>query len=951
MKAKQQTKQKSTFPIVGIGASAGGLKAFTQLLEEIPDDIGMAFMLIQHLDPTKKSLLPETLARTTTLPLIEVTDGIKIKVNHIYVMPSDSFMTISDGILHLIKRKKRSDPHNPIDSFFESLAKNHDKDAIGIVLSGTGNDGTEGLQAIKKSGGRTFAQDNTAQFKAMPQSAIDSGSVDFTLPPDGIARTLIQISSNITGGLSKSKPEENPTIDAILAILHTKTGMDFRQYRVTTINRRIQRRMLLNHIETVKDYAEFLNNNPHEVEALHKDMLIHVTSFFREPEQFEALKKSVLPTLLNNQSSKKPINVWIAGCATGEEAYSFAIVLHELFGKKTHRIPIKILATDISKNSIEEASRGLYKEVSMQHVSSKHLRRFFTKVKDGYEVKKTIRAMCEFTVHDITQKPPRLNNDIVSCRNVLIYLEEALQQKALFMFSSALKPDGFLLLGKSEGLGASSKLFSPIDSKQRIYSKKAITSNLRKTINTQVGMSTTLLSSQKVTIPQPNESNHTARQQKISKLKEAVLLTQEYANEIINELDVINEELQSTNEELTSSNEELQTTNEELETTQEELQTANEEMTTMNEELLTRNEEVIRARDYADAIVRTVRHPLIILSQDLRIISANQSFYETFQVTLKETENRLIYDLGNKQWDIPKLRTLLEKIFPQNTTVEDFEIEHDFETIGQRTMLLTARTMLQGPEKNPLILLAIEDITERQELEKQKDLFIGIASHELKTPVTTMKGYAQMLEKRLSQNGDSKDTYFIQEINKQTDRLTTLINDLLNVSKIQAGKLVLEKRRFDLNALVTKTVVDFQYVTETHQIIKEGEIKERVYGDQSRIEQVLSNLITNAIKYSPHADEQSSSTNKVIVRVWTDKSNAIVSVQDFGFGITKKDQTKVFERFYRTGDKKEMNVAGFGLGLYIAAEIVKGHHGKIWVESTKGKGSTFYFTLPLKKEV
>lgn len=333
------------------------------------------------------------------------------------------------------------------------------------------------------------------------------------------------------------------------------------------------------------------------------------------------------------------------------------------------------------------------------------------------------------------------------------------------------------------------------------------------------------------------------------------------------------------------------------------------------------------------------------MDSDLRVKTANRSFYQMFQVSEDSTAGAFVYDLGNGQWNIPALRILLNEILPKNNIFDNYEIEHTFPDIGHKIMLLNARKFYKDGNN---ILLAIEDITERKDIEKQKDLFIGIASHELKTPITTMKGYAQLLEKRFSDRGVDKDTFLIQNINKLTDRLTGLINDLLNTSKIQAGKLVLQKTKFDLDAVVTKTVADIQFTTKTHQIIKEGEIKEQIYGDQSRIEEVITNIITNAVKYSPNAD-------KVIVRLGTDKKNAVVSVQDFGFGIDKQDQAKLFERFYRTNDKDKMKISGFGLGLYIASEIVKAHNGKIWVESTKGKavpagrqGSTFYFTLPLK---
>jgi chemotaxis methyl-accepting protein methylase/signal transduction histidine kinase len=891
----------------------------------------MAFVLVQHLDPTKKSLLAETLARTTSLPVIEVANGTKVKANHIYAMPSDSYMTIKDGVFHLTPRKKRSSLQNPIDSFFQSLAKHHGKDAVGIVLSGTGNDGTAGIQAIKAGGGRTFAQDDSAQFEDMPQSAIGSGSVDFILPPDEIAPTLIQISRGVKSGTTKSKPEED-YIGAVLTLLKTKAGMDFLRYKQTSVNRRIQRRMLLNRIETVKHYAEFLNNNPLEIEALHRDMLIHVTSFFREPRQFEALKKLVFPALLKNRSSKPPITVWVPGCASGEEAYSLAITLQEFFAGKAIRPAIRVLGTDIAEDVIAKARLGVYKESITKQVSPKHLRQFFTKVTGGYKVKKSIRDICEFSVADVTQKPPRFDNDLVSCRNTLIYLGEASQQKAILMLSSALKPDGFLLLGKSESLGVSAELFSPLDGKQKIYSKKALTSaadNLRKAINAQSDMGSTPLVSQPTITSQSDESNHTPRQEKIIKLKEAVTLTQDYTNEIISELDVTNEKLQSANEELASNSEELQSTNE--------------EMTTLSEELQTRNEEVTIALDYADAIIRTVRGPLLVLNKDLRIISANEAFYNAFKVAANDTENRLLYDLGNRQWNIPKLKTLLEKILPKSNTLTDYEVVHNFKDIGQKTMLLNARTLQQGPNKTSLILLAIEDITVRKQLEQQKDEFISIASHELKTPITSVKAYTQILGQRFRKAEDIKSVELVDKMDSQLDKLTDLIGDLLDITMLEAGRIQYHESYFDFNELIEETVEELQRTTEKHRIVKKLQPSRTVYGDHDRLGQVITNFMTNAIKYSPRAD-------KIIVKTIVDKDNVTLCVQDFGVGLSQKDQAKVFERFYRVRGSDQNTYPGLGLGLYIASEIIKRHKGRVWVESKKAEGSTFCFSLPMPKQ-
>src|SRR5476651_1026367 len=390
------------------------------------------------------------------------------------------------------------------------------------------------------------------------------------------------------------------------------------------------------------------------------------------------------------------------------------------------------------------------------------------------------------------------------------------------------------------------------------------------------------------------ESSHTPRQEKIIKLKEAVELTQEYTNEIISELDVTNEELTIT-------------------------------------------------RDYADAIIRTVRGPLLVLNKDLRIISANEAFYNAFKVAPNDTEKRLLYDLGNRQWNIPKLRVLLEEILPEKNTIEDFVVEHDFKDIGQKTMLLNARTLRQGPNKTSLILLAIEDITERKQLEQQKDEFISIASHELKTPITSVKAYTQILGQRFQKAGDMKSAELIGKADSQLDKLTNLIGDLLDITKLEAGGIQFHESYFDFNELIENTVEELQRTTEKQHIVKELQPSRTVYGDHDRLGQVLTNFISNAIKYSPAAD-------KIIVKTAIDKNNTTLRVQDFGVGLLQEDQAKVFERFYRVGGPDQATYPGLGLGLYIASEIIKRHKGRVWVESKPGKGSTFCFSLPMTKQ-
>jgi PAS domain S-box-containing protein len=349
-------------------------------------------------------------------------------------------------------------------------------------------------------------------------------------------------------------------------------------------------------------------------------------------------------------------------------------------------------------------------------------------------------------------------------------------------------------------------------------------------------------------------------------------------------------------------------------------------------------------RDYAEAIVETVREPLVVLDSDLRVLTANRSFYKIFHVNKKETEHKLIYQLGNGQWNHPKLRFFLEDILPQKSFFQDFEIEHDFPVIGKRVVLLNGRKIIQKKYNEPMILLAIEDITEKKQIERQKDDFISIASHELKTPVTSMKMYAQILQKHPLLTNDKKASDMLSKMDLQMNRLTELVASFMNVYKLGTGKLRLHKKHFELAELIAEVVANFQYTVTSHTVEQKGELKARVFADNARINQVLVNLISNAIKYSPDA-------NRVVVNLTKTKDNITVSIQDFGMGIPKDEQGRIYERFFRAKGKKEGKIPGLGLGLFISNEVVKQHGGKLWVDSQEGKGSTFYFSLPKGKKL
>ena len=466
------------FPVVGIGASAGGLEAVRELLEHLSMNTGMAYVLVHHLDPRHESALTELLSKATMMPVCEATQGVAVEPDHVYIIPPNASIELKDGKLQLTRRVETRRPHMPVDHFLRSLSKERQSQAIAVILSGSASDGALGLTDVKASGGVTFAQDETAKYDGMPRCAIGTGQVDLVLPPKEIAEELARIARHPY--LGRPQGEEVDEIAGkqqdgflqILGILHHATNIDFALYKHGTLKRRIARRMALQTVETIDDYARRLRADPSEVEDLYRDLLINVTGFFRDPDAFDALKTVVFPQIMRERAVDDPVRMWIPGCSTGEEVYSIAISLLEFLDDRAGVVPIKLFATDISEDAIEKGRRGFYLENISQDVSPERLRRFFLKSHDGYEVAKSIRELCVFARHDLTRDPPFSNLDLISCRNVLIYFGPTLQKRVVPLFHYSLKPSGFLMLGASEAVGQFSTLFSIQEKKHKIYTKK-----------------------------------------------------------------------------------------------------------------------------------------------------------------------------------------------------------------------------------------------------------------------------------------------------------------------------------------------------------------------------------------------------------------------------------------------------------------------------------------------
>lgn len=840
------------FPIVAIGASAGGIEAVTELFKNLPSDTGMAYVYIQHLDPTHKSLLPDLLARTTKMKVEEARHLLSMEPDHVYIIPPNQDMIVEDGVLTLNKRKAKPALHLPIDKFFTSIAEKQKSGAIGVLLSGSASDGTMGLRAIKMAGGLTFAQDDSAKFQSMPKSAITEGVVDLVLPPKKIAQELSRISKQslaVQFDLEDFSENDNATRDEdlmdIIQLLKKSLGIDFTHYKINTIKRRIVRRMLLYKLETLKAYYSYLRQHTSEINVLYQDLLINVTSFFRDPDGLEYFKKTLLPRLLKSKSDTNPLRIWVPACSTGEEAYSLAMIMLEVLGDKVSNIPVQLFATDLSELAIAKARLGLYSRNEVLDVSPKRLQRFFTKIDGGYRVVKLVRDLCIFAPHNIFRDPPFSRLDFISCCNLMIYMDSVLQKKMIATFHYALNPEGYLMLGKSETVSASPQFFLQVEKKYKIYARKkeanratqfeisnrslkpervenlllskrpqkdrSRETNLDKAVDTlllthYVPASVVVNSDLEIlqfrgesglfldpapgkaslnilkmarsglafelrtAVHKANKSGKTIRKtgleierqgrlQKLSievvplksdndehfflvlfeelaagtvpaikssltkdklvkKLEAELRNAKEDMRTIITELEATNEDLQSANEEVVSSNEELQSINEELETSKEEIESNNEELMTINSELQIRNDQLTESHEYSEAVLDIIREAVLVLDKDLRVKYANKAFYKIFQVEESETEGVYVYELGDRQWNIPKLKELLDDVIQRNAQFQGFEVEHIFRKIGKKIMLLHARSIIQKTPKQQLILLAIEDISDHRQGQK-----------------------------------------------------------------------------------------------------------------------------------------------------------------------------------------------------------------------------------------
>jgi two-component system CheB/CheR fusion protein len=1192
-----------SFPVVGLGASAGGLDAFRRLLAVLPAGPGMAFILIQHLDPTHASMMVDLLAGHTPLKVQQAADGMPLEREHIYLIPPGAYLSIRGGALRLSEPSERHGARLPFDFFLRSLAEELGERAICVILSGTGGDGSLGLKAVKEKGGLVIAQDpDEAEYDGMPRSAIMTGAVDLVLPVAKIPETLAKYGRQLVLNGERRKglaPDDHrpDRLAEIIDLLRTKTAHDFALYKPGTLLRRIERRMALAAVPDIARYLDMVRQDSGEIDLLAKDLLINVTSFFRDPKAFELLAKQVIPDLVRRQPSDRPLRIWVAGCSTGEETCSLAMLFFEEMATAKRNLRLQVFASDVDENAVALAREGRYPETIAADVSPERLARFFTQEEHGYRVVPELRGVVVFTAQDVLADPPFSRLDLISCRNLLIYLRPEAQEKVLLLFHFALREGGVLMLGNSETVGSLDDRFEAISKTQRIYRqighsrpgevdfpigpgggartlwpgrtppaatqgisardltqrllletyapasvlinrkheclyfsgptdrflrvaagepsrdllamvREGLRNKLRAAIQqasrehalaiatgAQASHGGSAVPVRIEVHPVQNEDlllvsffdqpAHEPRPaqaveppddlSRIAELERELDATRKELQSTIHDLEIANEEQKAINQEAMSANEEFQSTNEELMTSREELQSLNEELTALNSQLqetlerqrstsndlhnildssgvatlfldselnirfftpatkslfrviatdigrpladLARrindprlladagtvlagdvppNREVegdngawytrrilpYRTRDaqvegvvitfadiserktaeraieasrsYSDSIINTIRQPLVVLDEELCVISASRSFYSTFSVVPEQTVGRQLDAVDNGRLDIAALRGFLDRLRNGEGVIEDHEIDVELPSRGLRSLLVSALEIREEPLATRKILLTIDDITERKhaaealEAAKRqaehanlgKSRFLAAASHDLRQPLQTISLLHEMLAKKVK---DETTLALVGRLDETVSTMSSMLDTLLDINQLEAGIVRREMVDFPINAVLEHLRTQFSFHAAAHRLgwrVVPSSLSVR--SDPRLLEQMIRNLLSNAVKYTDKG------TILLGCRRRGDKLR--IEVWDTGIGVPEEQLQAIFEEFHQLDNPVRERSKGLGLGLAIVERLADLLGHTVDVRSRPGKGSVFAVEVPLGRD-
>jgi two-component system CheB/CheR fusion protein len=1185
------------FPVVALGASAGGLDAFRKLFDALPGQSGMAFILIQHLDPTHASMMVDLLATHTKMKVAQATDGMPLEPAHVYVIPPAAYLSIRGGALRLSQPRERHGARLPFDFFLRSLAAECGARAICVILSGTGADGSLGLKAIKENGGVVIAQNpDEAVYDGMPRSAIRTGLVDLVLPVEKVPEALARHAEHRPGGgATPTIPpaEDGPTwLAGIIDLLRTRTAHDFALYKPGTLQRRIERRMAMAAIVDGDRYLDILRQGSGELDLLAKDLLINVTGFFRDPKAFELLAAEIVPDLVRRQTSDLPLRIWVAGCSTGEETYSIAMLFLEEIATSQRTIALQVFASDLDGDAVAFAREGIYPESIAADVSPARLARFFVKEGETYRIVPELRGLVVFTTQDVLADPPFSRIDLVSCRNLLIYLRPEAQEKVLLLFDFALREGGVLFLGGSETVAGLGERFEPISKTHRIYrhilhsrvaeadfgrgtSSRALSlasprrgaplgaspreltqralldayapasvlinrkgeclyysgqtdrylrvaagepsrdllAMAREGLRGKLGVAIqqaneqqarTVVTGARVShggsslavsievqplqskgeplllisfVDEPDRPERSGRLalptdtvSRVAELERELDITRKELQSAIRDLEISNEEQTAINEEAMSVNEEFQSANEELVTSKEELQALNEELTALNSQLQetlerqrsTSNDlqnildsagvatlfldsglnirfftpaakslfriiatdigrplsdltllaadatlladaravltsvaplgreieaengawyvrrilpyrtqdnrvegvvitfadisemkaaerEIQAARAYSDSIINTIREPLVVLDDQLRLVSANRSFYRTFALRPGEAVGKPLGSVIADDFGAAGLRAFLERVQIEPSHVEDYEIEVELPVLGQRFLLLNARKLREGPLGERKILLAVDDVTERRhaaealeaakrEAEQAnlgKSRFLAAASHDLRQPLQTLTFLQGILAKRVT---DETVLGLVNRLEDTVNAMSGMLDTLLDINQLEAGIVRRENVDFPIDDVLDQMRGEFvHHDPAVHWCVVSSSLYVR--SDPRLLAQMIRNLVSNAIKYTE--------TGKVLLGCRRRGNKLSIEVWDTGVGIPADQLSAIFEEFHQLDNPARERSKGVGLGLAIVERLAALLGHAIDVRSRPGKGSVFAIEVPL----
>jgi two-component system CheB/CheR fusion protein len=1058
--------------VIGVGASAGGLDACQRFLHGAPADRGMAFIIVFHLAPAEESHVAGILQRSTHMKVAQVTGSEHVEPNHVYVIAPATSLGLRDGAL---AAGAPEEPHyraRPIDAFFSALAADQKERAAGIVLSGTGNDGSAGLEAIRSAGGLCLVQDPaTAEFDGMPRSAIDTGAADAVVPPEAMGEILLRYAEEprIRPSAREPKPpdetEPEEGLAAILQLLGRRYRVDFRDYKTGTLERRTQRRIELKRTSGWQGYLQLLKTDAAEVDELYRDLLIGVTSFFRDAEDWELLAREVLPSLVEGRRDAAELRVWSAGCATGEEAYSLAMVFLEHLEAAGSTLKLKVFASDASDAALAIARRGLYPATIAEHVATERLRRFFRQSGEGFEVERALRDAVTFAAHDLLSDPPFAHLDLVSCRNVLIYLEAAAQERSLELFHFSLRPQGILWLGAAETIGRRTDLFEELPGKHRLYRSTGTERSGRYHPARRAGDTGPVRALRERTAPEtprvarlleklvlqrhtspcvvidqrleilhffgPTEEYLTrpqgearsdllswVRPELFAKLRRGLAEAVEHKRQVavtcvrlerdaaparieiviepitsiaragglllvvfrdlpssrgtsstaeeggekvgalagqlqqeledtreelraaVDQLRTATEEHSASYEELTSLNEEFQSSNEELEASKEELQSVNEELTTINRQLEERNTELRSLSSDLNNLLVSANVATIFLDRELRI----RRFTPACAAVL-----RLVpADVGRSLSDL-KMQVRDEHLLADALRVlaRPALLEAEVATEDGRWFLRRVLPYRTEEEEIDGVCLTFHEITAQKHAadvlgqdDRRKNEFLAMLGHELRNPLAALANGLDLL----GLTGGEAVEPVRAMMERQTRRMTAMLDQLLDVSRVISGAFELTRDAADMVEAARAAIESVKPMLEaaghelTVSLPPTGTVL--VLGDALRLAQVMENLLANAVKYTENG-------GRIWLTVETPEDTVRLSVRDTGVGMEPASLERIFDLFAQAPVSLHRARGGLGLGLALVRSLVKMHGGSVAAFSAgPGLGAEIVVTLP-----